>query len=99
MIFPDPSVSTSGTCYQGDGLKAYKNGQGGIGVLYDTQEARFSNIVSIDNTLGLTINSSGETDTEKLLTLKNSFIYGETADLAKDCPDHAGGSTGANCYC
>ena len=68
-------------------------------MLYDTQEARFTNIVSIDNTLGLTINSSGETDTEKLLTLKNSFIYGETADLAKDCPDAAGGSTGAECYC
>lgn len=68
-------------------------------MLYDTNEARFSNVVSIDNRLGLTINSSGETDTEKLLTLKNSFIYGETADLAKDCPDAAGGSTGADCYC
>lgn len=64
-----------------------------------TNEARFSNIVSVDNTLGVSINLSGETDVEKISRLKDSFIYGENSDLAKDCPDKNGANTGANCFC
>lgn len=52
-----------------------------------TNEARFSKVVSVDNTLGLSINLSGETDVEKISRLKDSFVYGETPDLAKDCPE------------
>jgi hypothetical protein len=65
-----------------------------------TDEARFSNVVSVDNTLGISINLSGETDVEKISRLKDSFLYGETSDLAKDCPDQFNAvKTGAPCYC
>lgn len=99
-IVPDPKQATHKTCHQGSHFAAYKVSQGGIGTMQTSDEVRFSNIISVDNTLGLAINLSGETDKEKLITLQNSFIYGENTDIAKDCPDGVGGSaTGANCYC
>jgi hypothetical protein len=64
-----------------------------------TDEVRFSNIVSVDNTLGISINMAGETDKEKISLFKDSFVYGETSDLAKDCPDGSGHATGADCFC
>lgn len=64
-----------------------------------TNEVRFSNIVSVDNTLGISLNVAGETDTEKIVLFQDSFVYGETNDLAKDCPDKFFGNTGANCIC
>jgi len=65
-----------------------------------SDEVRFNNIISVDNTLGLAINLAGETDTEKLIKLSNSYIYGENTDISKDCPDGKGGTaTGADCYC
>ena len=33
------------------------------------------------------------------MKLSNSFIYGESTTLAKDCPDGSGSATGANCSC
>lgn len=68
--------------------------------MFTSDEVRFNNIVSVDNTLGVTMNLAGETDVEKLVHLKNSHLYGETTDLANDCPDGVGGTaTGADCYC
>lgn len=98
-IFPDPGLSSGKTCYQGSDFKAYKNSQASIGVMQETNEARFSTIISVDNTLGVSINLSGETDVEKKAVFKNSFVYGESSDLAKDCPDGSGSATGADCYC
>lgn len=99
MIFLDISVPSSSTCYQADNLKTYKNAGPGIGSLFKSDEFRVTNYVGIDNTLGVSLNLALETDTEKLLVLKDSFIYGETSDLAKDCPDGSGSATGADCYC
>lgn len=98
-IFPDPALASGKTCYQGSDFIAYKNAQASIGVMQTTDEARFTNIVSIDNTLGVSINLSGETDIEKKAVFKNSFVYGETPDLANDCPDGSGSATGAECWC
>jgi hypothetical protein len=68
--------------------------------LKTSDQVRFNNVVSVDNTLGVTMNLNGETDVEKIVLLKNSHLYGETTDLANDCPDGVGGSaTGAECYC
>jgi len=64
-----------------------------------SNEVRFANLVSVDNTLGVSLNLAGETDVQKKVTLKDSFIFGETSDLAKDCPDGLTGKTGADCYC
>jgi hypothetical protein len=60
-----------------------------------TDEVRFSNIVSVDNTKGISINMAKETDKEKISLFKDSFVYGESSDLAKDCPDGYGNATGA----
>jgi hypothetical protein len=98
-IFPDTSLSDYLTCYQGSHLFAYKNEQAGIGVMQKTDEARFSNIVSVDNTLGISINLAGETENEKVSKLSDSFVFGETSSLAKDCPDGISGTTGAWCDC
>jgi hypothetical protein len=78
---------------------AYKNSKASIGVMQITNEARFTNIVSVDNTKGVSINLAGETDLEKKSVLKNSFVYGESPNLAKDCPDGSGNATGAECWC
>lgn len=98
-VFPDVALADKKTCYQGSDFKAYKNEEAGIGVMPTTDEVRFSNIVSVDNTLGISINLSGETDNEKKSIFKDSFVYGESSDLAKDCPDGSGSATGASCFC
>jgi len=79
-------------------LFAYKNQQTGVGVLQTTNEVRFSNIVSVDNTLGLSLNVAGERNTEKIILLQDSFVYGETSDLAKDCPGPVP-SNRQHCFC
>ena len=43
-----------------------------------SNEVRFANLVSVDNTLGVSLNLAGETDVQKKVTLKDSFIFGET---------------------
>ena len=67
--------------------------------MYSTMDLKVSNILLVDNQLGITLNTVTESDNEKLIELSDSFIYGETADLAKDCPDGTTGTTGADCYC
>jgi len=58
-----------------------------------------SNMVMIDNQLGVSMQGAGETDNERKLIFKDSFVYGEGTDIASDCPDGTTGTTGANCYC
>lgn len=98
-LFPDVTLSDKSVCYQGSYLMAYKNDQAGIGFMTKSDKVIISNIVSVDNTLGLSLNLATETNTEKIVLLQDSHIFGETSDLAKDCPDGSGGNTGADCYC
>jgi hypothetical protein len=49
--------------------------------------------------MGVSLTTGVETDVEKKMILSNSFIYGESASLAQDCPDGNGSATGANCAC
>jgi len=62
-------------------------------------EIRFSKLISVDNVKGVAFNVGIETDVEKKLKLSNSYIYGESATLAQDCPDGSGSATGALCSC
>jgi hypothetical protein len=57
---------------------------------------RASNIVLVDNQLGITLNIAGSEDLQRVIKFSDSFIYGESDDLSNDCPDPA---TGAACYC
>jgi len=70
-----------------------------VSSFFDTNEIRFSNLVSVDNVEGVALLAGLETDVEKKMKLSNSFIYGEVTNLAKDCPDGSGNATGANCLC
>jgi hypothetical protein len=98
-IYQDPAVSSSETCYQGSHFTAYKIIQAGIATMFSPMEIRMSNMVMIDNQLGVSIQGAGETDNERKLVFKDSFVYGESTDLPSDCPDGTTGKTGANCYC
>ena len=56
-FLPDHSLPNHYACYQASHLKAYKNTQGGIGTMYPVMELRVSNIVLVDNKLGITLNT------------------------------------------
>lgn len=60
--------------------------------MYATDELRVSNVVLVDNRLGITlstVNSSKQPEATKLIKLSDSFIYGESNDMHDDCPDGA----------
>ena len=97
LIYPDKTVATSQTCYQGSHFAAYKNKQAGIATHYSPMEIRMSNMVMIDNKLGVSLQGGGETDKERKLVFKDSFVYGEGDDIPSDCPEGADGS--ADCFC
>lgn len=70
--------------------------------MYATDELRVSNVVLVDNRLGITlstVNSWKQPEVTKLIKLSDSFIYGENNDMHDDCPDGASGTTGEKCYC
>lgn len=65
----------------------------------ETNEIRVSNMVTVDNGSGLVVNIGLESDTDKKILIQNSFIYGDSPQVPKDCP---GGPTLLNtddCYC
>lgn len=82
-IFPDPAGNGHLQCYEGSHFSAYKCGMTGAGAHFITQEIRFSNMVMIDNTLGINVLTSGETN-HQLSVLKETDIYGEAG--SDDCP-------------
>lgn len=96
LMLPDVAIyDDSKLCYQMSYIKAYKNAQHGIATDYKTNEVRASNVVLVDNQLGITLMVVGE-GTQKVMKLSDSYIYGETPDLHNDCPND---DTGATCYC
>lgn len=99
-MIPDVAIyNDSIKCYQMSHIFAYKNDQAGIGCAYKSDEIRASNIVLVDNRLGIILSVTDDT-AEKIIKLSDSYIYGEAGgDLAKDCPDGTTGTTGAECYC
>jgi pectin methylesterase-like acyl-CoA thioesterase len=60
----------------------YKCNKAGIGLMQNGDKVIISNVVSVDNTLGISLSMAKETDLEKLTVFKNSFVYGENSDLA-----------------
>jgi hypothetical protein len=100
VLYPDQNIlSAVKDCFQGSDFKGYKNNGSSVATFFDSNEVRFSNLVSVDNVKGVSLMVGLETDFEKKMKLSNSFIYGESTTLAKDCPDGSGSATGANCEC
>ena len=100
VLYPDQNIlSAVKDCFQGSDFKGYKNNGSSVATFFDSNEVRFSNLVSVDNVKGVSLMVGLETDFEKKMKLSNSFIYGESTTLAKDCPDGSGSATGANCSC
>lgn len=85
-IFPDVTGDSHHTCYEGSHFAAYKCGMTGAGAHFVSQEIRYSNMVMIDNTLGINLLTQGETD-HQLTVLKESEIYGSAG--SDDCPEGA----------
>ena len=52
-IYPDPSSSQSGACYEGSNFSAYKNRDGGLTTMYSTADLRMRDMVFIDNQNGV----------------------------------------------
>jgi hypothetical protein len=89
-IFPDVTGNDHATCYEGSHFAAYKVGMTGASTHFISKEIKFSNMVMIDNTLGINMLTQGEAD--YLMTrLHDTEIYGATG--SDDCPeDH-------DCWC
>lgn len=83
-IFPDVTGTDHHICYEGSHFAAYKVGMTGAASHFVSQEIRFSNMVMIDNTLGINVLTSGEESTQ-LSILNDSEIYGAAG--SDDCPD------------
>ena len=100
-MLPDVSIlSDALKCYQMSHIFAYKNDQAGIATMYSTNEIRASNIVLVDNQLGISLSITEDNAPEKLIKISDSYIFGEAGgDLPNDCPDGTTGTTGAVCYC
>lgn len=90
IVFPDPARSSSGSCYEGSGLKAYKNNEMGVIGFFSTSEVIFSDILGIENVMGVTpmIGSGGELTMRS--ELKDSTIYGDSEIEDPTCKDSMG---------
>ncbi len=73
-----------------------RNGQASFATMYNTNEIRASNVVLVDNQLGISLSIKEDKAPEKLIKISDIFIYGEAGgDLPSDCPDWTSGTTGA----
>jgi len=82
-IFPDIAASDHATCYEGSHFAAYKVSFAGLSTNFDGMEQRMSNMVMVDNTLGVSMIVGGSWE-RAFMVLKDSDIYGEHEAL--DCP-------------
>jgi len=56
VLYPDPNIlSAVKDCFQGSDFKGYKNMQASVASFFDTNEVRFSNLVSVDNVMGVSL--------------------------------------------
>ena len=83
-IYPDPSLSSSGSCYKGSHFSAYKNRDGGLTTMYNTQDLRMEHMTFIDNQKGVCLQTAGERENIRI-SMSDVDIYGE--DDNSDVPD------------
>jgi hypothetical protein len=90
-IYPDPGDGKSAVCYEGSHFSAYKNQQQGLATHFNTNEQRFHDMVFVDNQLGVSYQIGGDRD-DCLIKFYDSYIFGESDDIALDC-------VGDDCLC
>ena len=83
-IFPDPASNQSGNCYEVSNFSAYKNKEVGVTTHYQTKELRARDLVMIDNSKGISLQTAGEGDSIKIRAY-DIEIFGE-GDQNEDCP-------------
>lgn len=83
-IYPDPAISSHSSCYEGSNFAAYKNRDGGLTTMYNTQDLRMRDMTFIDNKSGVCLQTAGERENIKI-SMTNVEIYGEDDNL--DAPD------------
>jgi len=87
-IYPDPDNAGHKKCYEGSHFSAYKIKRQGVWGFFKTEGFTLSNIVSIDNRLGIAAMIDGGEDERGLIKMNDITIYGETD--SPDCPPRGG---------
>ena len=95
----DNADASTNTCIQMSHQKIAKTALVGLGVYLEVGEIRISDIVSVDNKQGIVVNIGGESDAEKKILIQNSFIYGDSNQVPKDCPSGATLLNVNECFC
>ena len=84
LIYPNPAISSSSSCYKGSHFSAYKNRDGGLSTMYDTAHLLMHDMTFIDNASGVCLQTGGERE-RIIIEMKDVEIYGE--DNNSDVPD------------
>lgn len=79
-IYPDPSSSRSGSCYEGSNFSAYKNRDGGLTTMYKTADLRMRDMTFVDNEKGVCLQTAGERE-QISISMTDVKIYGEMDNL------------------
>jgi hypothetical protein len=79
-IFPDPTINTSSSCYEGSHFSAYKCDDTPLTTFYSTNEVRMRDMLFVDNHKGVSLNI-GKEGSNLLVQLSDSKIYGEVAGV------------------
>jgi uncharacterized protein YerC len=79
-IFPDPTINTSSSCYEGSHFSAYKCDDTPLTTFYSTNEVRMRDMLFVDNHKGVSLNI-GKEGSDLLVQLSDSKIYGEVAGV------------------
>jgi len=61
--------------------------QAGIEGQFNTDEYRMTNVHLVDNQLGISLQTGGANKDGRKVRVTNSVIYGESPDIAQDCPE------------
>ena len=93
-IFPDPASSKSASCYEGSHFSAYKTREPPVTTHYTSNEIRMTNMVFIDNAVGLSL-QIGKPGDDLWIKLSDTKIYGEAANINLDCPP----GISPSCWC
>ena len=83
-IYPNPAISSSSSCYKGSHFSAYKNRDGGLTTMYNTQNLQMHDMTFIDNEKGVCLQTAGERE-RIIIEMRDVEIYGE--DSNSDVPD------------
>lgn len=83
IVFPDPSEINSKVCYSVFNFAGYKNQEQGLATYFNSKKIDVYDSVFIDNALGVSLQIGGEYNEAEIL-FEDSFVFGESSDIAQD---------------